>query len=561
MLLSLEIKNLAVVASVTLNFERGLSAITGETGAGKSILVDALGLLSGIRADAGLIRSGADRAEVVAEFAATEEALAWLREAALDEDQSCLIKRVIRREGASKAFINGRAVSASQLTALTQLLFEIHGQNEHQSLLIRQAQLRSIDELGALEANLGALGQLCQRARAIDTQLSALGGEDAAEMQDFLRFQIDELSALDPLPGALDELNLVLKRLSAVDTLRAAAARHLESLNGGEHALLRDLGRMQQDLARFGEIEPAFRELPELIAQARVNLDEAATTLRHYLSAAEADPQAQRRVEERLDRWHELARKHRVTASELPDRLTQLQQRLAEISANLDLIGTLKTERAQLQSDYLLQADALSAARTDTAARLSSRVEALLAELRMAQAKFIVSLERDHSRLFDPLGQDRAEFLVNFNLSQELKPLRKVASGGELSRMSLCLRLAAIESISVPTVIFDEIDAGVGGIVADSVGRLMKQLGGSAQVLAVTHLAQVAACADHHLVVSKAAKGGQTLSALQAVEGEARVAEIARMLGGERLSGTAHAQAMLGAQQGQGPGKRKEKAR
>jgi len=547
MLLNLEIKNLAVVEAVSLSFERGLSAITGETGAGKSIIVDALGLLSGLRSDSSIVRSGQMRAEVTGEFAPGADALQWLREADLDEDTTCLLKRVIRREGPSKAFINGRPVSASQLAELAQRLFEIHGQNEHQSLLIRQAQLRSIDELGGHLPSLQALAALSTRALTIEAELAEFGNQDIAELADFLRFQIDELASLEPTDSALEQLNGKLKRLAASHTLRASAARTAEALGQGEHAMLRDLSRMQQEFVRLAELEPAFKDLPELLNQAKLNLDEAAGVLRHYLSEPERDPREQQLLEDKLDRWHELARKHRVSASELGTRLSQLRERLSELNANHQRIGTLREELKALEISYSVAAERLSGERAQTAARLSVRVRELLGELRMQQAQFSVALDRDPGRRFDPQGIDRAEFMVNFNLSQELRPLRKVASGGELSRMSLCLRLAAIESISVPTVIFDEVDAGVGGAVAESIGRLLRRLGESRQVFTVTHLAQVAALAHQQLQVSKSAQDGKTATQVQVLETDARVEEIARMIGGAQLTKATreHAREML----------------
>lgn len=547
MLLTLEIKNLAIVESVSLQLGRGLSAITGETGAGKSILVDALGLLSGSRADPGLVRVGAERAEVSAEFAPSPALLLWLQDNALDEDAGCLLKRVVRRDGPSKAFINGRVVSAAQLAEAAQQLFEIHGQNEHQSLLVQKAQLRSLDELGNHEAALDRLKTLCARVREIDAVLAGFGSEDAATMQDFLSFQIDELSALDLSASALADLNRALKRLSAMESLRSSAAKHGDTLSGGEHALLRDLARMQQDFSRLTDLEPAFKDVPELLSQARVNLEEVAATLRHYLSAVEADPAEQRRIEERLDRWHELARKHRVAAAELPERLVQLRLRLHDLNLNMTQISQLNVERNQIKTQYLHACETLSDARAEVAERLCVRVRELLAELRMAQAQFQVALERDPARLFDPQGQDRAEFLVNFNLGQELKALRKVASGGELSRMSLCLRLAAIESISVPTVVFDEVDAGVGGAVAESIGKLLRRLGESRQVFTVTHLPQVAVQAHQQLTVSKRAENGTLITEVRALNPSERREEIARMLGGEELTQATreHAREML----------------
>lgn len=547
MLLTLEIKNLAIVESVSLQLGRGLSAITGETGAGKSILVDALGLLSGSRADPGLVRVGAERAEVSAEFAPSPALLLWLQDNALDEDAGCLLKRVVRRDGPSKAFINGRVVSAAQLAEAAQQLFEIHGQNEHQSLLVQKAQLRSLDELGNHEAALDRLKTLCARVREIDAVLAGFGSEDAATMQDFLSFQIDELSALDLSASALADLNRALKRLSAMESLRSSAAKHGDTLSGGEHALLRDLARVQQDFSRLTDLEPAFKDVPELLSQARVNLEEVAATLRHYLSAVEADPAEQRRIEERLDRWHELARKHRVAAAELPERLVQLRLRLHDLNLNMTQISQLNVERNQIKTQYLHACETLSDARAKVAERLCVRVRELLAELRMAQAQFQVALERDPARLFDPQGQDRAEFLVNFNLGQELKALRKVASGGELSRMSLCLRLAAIESISVPTVVFDEVDAGVGGAVAESIGKLLRRLGESRQVFTVTHLPQVAVQAHQQLTVSKRAENGTLITEVRALNPSERREEIARMLGGEELTQATreHAREML----------------
>jgi len=542
------LRDVAIVAELEVELGAGFTVLTGETGAGKSILVDALQLALGQRADAMLVREGADRAEVSAEFDRPAAMVKWLEAAGFSCDDSLLLRRTVDRQGKSRAWINGSPATVGQLREAADCLVDIHGQHAWQSLT-RPVAVRALldDQAGldtrplatAWQAWRDALGRLAQGRSHRDT------GERERER---LAWQIGEIDKLAPGDDEWETLNTEQQRLAHAQALLDGSRAALRALSEDEpsaDALTSRAVDALQDVARF---DPELQAVAEVLRSAQAQIEDAAHTLQAYLGRREPSPERLAEIDARLGAWIALARRYRRGPGELPALLTGWRAELRHLHAAGDL-EALEQTASTAQAEWKMQAQAVSRARQRAAPPLAKAVTLAMQQLGMAGGRFdVVLVPQDEPQAW---GLESVEFRVAGHAGSTPRPLGKVASGGELSRLALAIAVTAAQGPdaagTVPTLIFDEIDAGVGGTVADSVGRLMKQLGGSAQVLAVTHLAQVAACADGHLVVSKALRGSQTVSAVQAVAGETRVAEIARMLGGERLSGTsrAHAQALL----------------
>ena len=554
MLRRLILRDVAIVAELEVELVAGFTVLTGETGAGKSILVDALQLALGQRADAMLVREGADRAEVSAEFDSPAALVSWLQSAGFAPDDSLLLRRTVDRQGKSRAWINGSPATVGQLREAADCLVDIHGQHAWQSLT-RPAAVRALldDQAGldpqplatAWQSWRDALGRLAQARSQRDT------GERERER---LSWQIGELDKLAPGDDEWETLNTEQRRLAHAQALLDGGRAALRALSEDEpsaDALTSRAVDALQDVARF---DPELQAVAEVLRSAQAQIEDAAHTLQAYLGRREPSPERLAEIDARLGAWISLARRYRRGPGELPALLTGWRAELRQLHAAGDL-EALEQAASMAQAEWKIRAQALSRSRQRAAPPLAEAVTQAMQQLGMAGGRFeVVLVPQDEPQAW---GLESVEFRVAGHAGSTPRALGKVASGGELSRLALAIAVTAAQGAgsadaasaagSVPTLIFDEIDAGVGGTVADSVGRLMKQLGGSAQVLAVTHLAQVAACADGHLVVSKALRGSQTVSAVHAVAGETRVAEIARMLGGERLSGTsrAHAQALL----------------
>ncbi len=551
MLRQLSVRDFAIVEAIDLELGPGMTVISGETGAGKSLLVDALLLLSGARADAGMIRAGSERAELSAEFdlTAVPAAREWLSEQALDDGESCLIRRVIRREGASRVWINGRAATAQSLNELTGHLLEIHGQHEHQRLLERPAQLELLDRHGHHEAELAGVIEQADRWHALRRQRAELIARagDGGERAELLRQQWQELEAAATSPGELDTLKQDHHRLAHQHETVAACSQARDLLDGDQSGtVLATLARIRQAIDKASEHDPALVPIGELLASADIELREVGRSLDAWLDDTDPDPERLARIEQRLSRLHELARRYRVPVSEL----SAYQQSLA---AELELseqagsrLQALDRDLAQASSAWSQAARALTTIRTATAERLGAQVSALMAELGMIGGQFQIALLGTGNDEPDRLGGERAEFLVSANPGQPPRPLRKVASGGELSRIALALEVAALGDDPVPTMVFDEVDAGIGGATAEILGQKLRRLGSHAQVLCVTHLPQVAAQGHAHIAVSKHRPDTAGTSAIL-LDGDDRTQEIARMLGGVELTDAtlAHAQQML----------------
>ncbi|MFZ0788818.1 MAG: DNA repair protein RecN [Chromatiaceae bacterium] len=553
------IQDLAIVSRLELDCDFGLTALTGETGAGKSILIDALGIALGDKADATVIRAGCERAEVSATFdlSGAPAARDWLAEQALDDADECILRRLIVREGRSRAFVNGRPASNAQLKDLGDLLVDIHGQHAHQSLLRANDQRALLDAYGDHGELALAVATAFRDYRALERRLSELetAGTERAARLDLLRFQVDELDALGLAAAELETLDQEQRRLSNLGRLQSGTGQVLSALSESEPAVEDQLRTAASEIAELAGVDPGLAEAQELIEGAAIHVREAAISLRHYLDGLDLDPAALDAVETRLAQIHDLARKYRVFPQVLPDLLAQRRAELAGLQSADQALDALRADRDQLRTAFLAQARLLTKARTATAARLGETVTQAMQELGMAGGRFAVDLQPLGSDAAGPGGLERLEFLVSANPGQPLLPLARVASGGELSRISLGIQVATAACGSIPTLVFDEVDVGIGGSVAEIVGRQLRRLGESRQVLCVTHLPQVAAQAHHQLKVHKETRGGETHARIEPLNPQTRLEEIARMLGGTEITQRTrdHASEMLVKAEARGP--------
>jgi len=547
MLRRMALRDVVIVAELELDFGPGFTVLTGETGAGKSILIDALQLALGARAEASLVREGAARAEVSAEFDSPPALAAWLADAGFDsEDGRLLLRRTVDAQGKSRAWINGSAATMAQLREAADTLVDIHGQHAWQSLTRPTAVRALLDAEAGVDPAPMAHAWAHWRARlaALDEARARRDGLDRERER--LAWQIGELDKLSPQEGEWATLEAEHQRLAHGQSLVDAVHGALAALADGEPSADGLTNRAIDALDDVSRFDAALAPVIDELRSAQAQIDDAVHTLNSYLGRIEPDPGRLAELDGRLSSWVSLARRYKRTPAELPSLLQGWRAELAALEAAADLDG-LEQLASQAEAAWRRLAQQVSAQRRRAAPKLDTAVTAAMQQLGMDGGRFEVALlPEDKAQAH---GLENTELRVAGHAGSTPRALAKVASGGELSRLALAIAVTAAQGGATPTLIFDEIDAGVGGTVADSVGRLMKQLGARVQVLAVTHLAQVAACADAHLVVRKALQGQTTVSDVQAVAGEARVTEIARMLGGERLApdtSRAHAQAMLG---------------
>ncbi len=547
MLSHLTLKDFAVVSAAELTFDASLTVVSGETGAGKSLLVDALLSLTGARADAGMVRHGTDRAELAAEFNLSDapEARNWLVECEMDEGSDCQLRRIIRADGGSRAWINGRPATLAQLSELGALLVEIHGQHEHQALLERAHQLDLLDAFGQHPSMLSEVADLARRWSGLERELAELSrAGDVSERASYLEHQFGELEREQLEPAGIDEMLAAHRRQSNAAGLLQAYDDVLGRLSGDDgESISRSLGRLRNELARHLDNESRLSEVAALFESAEIQLDEASGLLERLRDDLDLDATHLGVLEARLARLHDLGRKHRVPMQELAARRDSLRDELEGLRGAGDRHGRLQEEANAVASAWQQAAARLSQARARAADALASAVCGLMGELGMTGGVFAVELQESTSGKPIATGAERCEFLVSANPGQPPRPLRKVASGGELARISLAIEVAALGMDSVPTMIFDEVDSGIGGAVAEVVGQKLRALGAERQVLCVTHLPQVAAQGHHHFQVSKAVHGGGTQSAVSRLDENARIEELARMLGGVEITRESRANA------------------
>ncbi len=541
MLSELHIRDFAIVHRLELSLRAGLSVLTGETGAGKSILIDALALALGERADANAIRQGCARSEVSARFELRPEqdAALWLKEHDLHGDNECLLRRVVEKDKPSKGYINGRPLPIQMLRELGELLVDIHGQHEHQSLLKREAQRQMLDDYAGLGTALAALASHAHELKALTARREALRreGADRAARIELLSYQVQELKALDLAADEIPRLEEEHARLAnASELLQGVQAAAQALYDDEEGAAARILAQSQHRIEALSRYDSKLAAFGQLLNEALIQVEEAAAGLHQYLDGLELDPQRLAWVESRIGAAHNLALKHKVRAEELPAVFARLATELDDLQdfdVNLEKLDRQIEDR---RAAYTQLAREISEKRRPAALALAREVSEQLQGLGMPGGVFEVSLTPRPETELSAHGLEQVEFRVSANPGQSPRPLNKVASGGELSRISLGLQVVTARIGRIPTLIFDEVDVGIGGGVAEIVGRQLRRLGDNRQVLCITHLPQVAAQGHHHLKVSKLARNDEVMTGIQPLPEEERIGEIARMLGGVEIT-------------------------
>jgi DNA repair protein RecN (Recombination protein N) len=542
------LRDFVIISELDLDLSKGFTVLTGETGAGKSILIDALQLVTGGRADVGLIREGTSRTDVSAEFDATTALTNWLDDAGFELSDHLMLRRTIDTHGKSRAWINGSPATATQLREVGEQLIDIHGQHAWQSLTHPDAVKGLLDAYAQVSS--AVLESLWQRWRQaqLDLERAHTAQESLESERERLAWQIGEVEKLAPLADEWDALNAEHGRLSNAQALMDAAQSAVQTLDDEDRSALAAIHSASQLLGQYGHVEPHFRDFAEALTSSLAQVEDTIHSLRAYLRKAELDPQRLGELDNRLAMWIALARRYKRAPEDLPNLLSAWRLEQERLNETSDLKKLEASCEAALAA-YLKEANELSEARRTAAPQLATAITLSMQGLGMQGGQFEVVLQK--SAQPQQSGLEDVVFLVAGHAGSSPRPVSKVASGGELSRIALAIAVTTSQLGKAQTLIFDEVDAGVGGTVADTVGRLMKQLGLDRQVLTVTHLPQVAACADQHLVVAKQFRQNATISSVSLVQGEARVTEVARMLGGERLSNTtlAHAREMLEARQ------------
>ena len=547
MLRTLSIRDFVIVDSIELEFAPGFTVFTGETGAGKSILIDALALALGGRGDASVVREGASKTDITAEFSTHDEVDAWLAEQEFTGDEgTVLLRRVIDNAGRSKAFINGITATAAQLRELGEMLVDIHGQHAHQSLLKLDAQRILLDTQAGLldEARVVAAAHKAWRALAKQREEFETNAKNVLLERERLEWQVGELEKLAVKPGEWTEISNEHSRLAHAASLLEGAQEALGVISESDtNPILSQLSALTLKLGKLADVDSALKPVVDALEPARIQLQEAVYALNDYLGRVELDPERLQEVEAHVDAIHSTARKFRVAPEDLPNEYETLSAQLKQLADASD-VEALRAQEEKLKAEYTTVAGKLSKARAKAAKVLSEAVTAAMQDLSMSGGRFVVALNECEPAAY---GLEQVEFLVAAHAGTSPRPLAKVASGGELARISLAISVITSTATVTPTLIFDEVDSGIGGGVAEVVGRLLKRLGQDRQVLCVTHLPQVASQANQHFQVSKRSADGRTLSNIDALDSKARIEEIARMLGGLEITATTrkHARELL----------------
>ena len=552
MLKHIDIRDLVVVESLSLSFRSGLTVLTGETGAGKSILLTAFGLALGDRADSGMVRSGAQRAEINLGFDLCDcpDVLNWLRERDLADDDECWVRRLVTADGRSRAYINGSPVNLQSLQELGQGLVEIHGQHAHVQLTKSQEQRRLLDASAGCRDLAARVDSLYRQWRKLNDELERITrhASDRAARQELLEFQVEELEQFDLTALNYAELVEEHTRQANVGRILEVGQAELDSLYDHEaHSVSARLARSIHALAELCRLAPEFSDSLSLLQEAQVQVKEAALQLRRDLERQESDPAHLDWLEQRLADVHRLARKHQTRPETLSEHYATLKAELESLRSGAESTEKLRLDIAEIRESFDLAASELSRRREAGARQMEQRIAGIIRQLGMPQAAFVVAVQTDEAAGPTPVGADSVEFLVSANPGMPPRSLARVASGGELSRISLAIQVAALEGKTVPTLVFDEVDTGIGGGIAEVVGQKLRLLGEDRQVFCVTHLPQVAVQGHEHLLVEKRTLDEGTQSSVHALEGDLRTAEIARMLGGVKITDQtlAHAREML----------------
>ena len=552
MLTNIQIDNFAIIDHLEVDFQGGMTVLTGETGAGKSIIVDALSLVLGVRADASVVRSGCKQADISASFSISKlaEVGQWLIENELDADNDCILRRVINKESNSKAFINGRPVTLSMMKALGNQLVDIYGQNAHQALLRPGMQSALLDSFAKLDKQRLEVTRYWNIWKDLQRELSLLQQtqQDRHDRHELLAYQVSELENFDVNAKEIMTIDVEFKRLANTSLLLEDSNEQLHIIYQNEQGSAFELiSRAASKIQNLAKIDEALTPVSELLHGASIQIQEAAQELNHYHDQLELDPLKLQQLDQRLAALHELARKHRVEPSALPELEIRLQEELKELNNSTQRHDNLDQDVSNAKNDYLRAAESLSKSRHKAAAKLNAAITNYFGQLGMSGGEFAVEFEALPEQRYNSEGTEKIAFLVTANPGQPLQPLSKVASGGELSRISLAIQVVTVTDSSVPCLIFDEVDVGIGGGTAEVVGNLLYKIARKAQVLCVTHQAQVASKGDQHYRVMKTSVNKDTTTFIEDLDTERRTEEIARMIGGIKITEQTrkHAQEML----------------
>ena len=541
MLTQIQIHNFAIIEQLAIDFEQGLTVVTGETGAGKSIMIDALSLVLGDRADGSVIRADAKQADISAQFDIQQQAgvKAWLETQALEADDDCIIRRVISREGRSKSFINGRPVTLTMMRELGEQLVAIHGQHAHQALSKRSNQLDIVDNFGKLGTNVSKVADLWSAWHELNKQHNELklSEQERLDKKELLTYQVQEMDELGLSAEELDGIEDLHKRLSHQSELLLATDRHAHELYRSDSgSIYSRLNRAIADLDPLSALDPKLKPAIELLHSSVIQVQEAYQELDNYQQQIQQNPAELQQLEQRLSDLHQLARKHKIEIQNLMPQYLSLSEELASLNKSSDQLEALEVELKVAHEKFTEAAEGLSSKRKKAAKQLVKAVNHYLEQLGMQGGSIEVQFEALSIEQANSRGIDRVELMISANPGQPLQPLSKVASGGELSRMSLAIQVVTHSDTSIPCLIFDEVDVGIGGGTAEIVGNLLAELSNRAQVLCVTHQAQVAAKGSSHFYVSKSSKKQSTTTAIQKLQGLERTEEIARMIGGIEIT-------------------------